>query len=113
MITDYFRPEIEAHDLEDICSIKIACHTAFMVLLLNFKPVNWPSRSCDIIPLDFFLSGYVESKSSTSWLQLRNLEANISRVIREIPLEMHERITNLIMDHVSHSYGQYLKEINL
>ena len=28
----------------------------------SFGPVNWPPRSCDITPLDFFLWGYVKSE---------------------------------------------------
>jgi len=42
------------------------------------------------------------------------LEANITRVIGQIPLEMLERVIenwNFRMDHVNRSYGQHLKEI--
>ncbi|GFX48299.1 hypothetical protein TNCV_4612991 [Trichonephila clavipes] len=30
-------------------------------LISRFGPVNWPPRSCDLTPLDYFLWGYVKS----------------------------------------------------
>ncbi|GFY04745.1 uncharacterized protein TNCV_419991 [Trichonephila clavipes] len=32
-------------------------------LISRFGPVNWPPRSCDLTPLDYFLWGYVKSLS--------------------------------------------------
>ncbi|GFU14906.1 uncharacterized protein TNCV_3386901 [Trichonephila clavipes] len=29
-------------------------------LISRFGPVNWPPRSCDLTPLDYFLWGYVK-----------------------------------------------------
>ncbi|GFT81345.1 uncharacterized protein TNCV_3672411 [Trichonephila clavipes] len=48
------------------------CHTACATidllrdtfgdrLISRFGPVNWPPRSCDLTPLDYFLWGYVKS----------------------------------------------------
>jgi len=77
--------------------------------------VNWPPRSCDITVLDFFLWGYVKSKVYMDKpATIEALEANITRVIDQIPLEMLERVIenwNFRMDHVNRSYGQHLKEI--
>ena len=72
------------------------CHTAIATIdLLKSKfgdklisrngPVNWPPRSCDLTPLDYFLWGYVKSlvyadKPAT----IDALEANIVRVLRDI-----------------------------
>ncbi|GFU13538.1 uncharacterized protein TNCV_938241 [Trichonephila clavipes] len=30
-------------------------------LISRFGPVNWPPRSCDLTPLDYFLWGFVKS----------------------------------------------------
>ncbi|GFU30594.1 hypothetical protein TNCV_481601 [Trichonephila clavipes] len=30
-------------------------------LISRFGPMNWPPRSCDLTPLDYFLWGYVKS----------------------------------------------------
>jgi len=128
MITVYLLPEIEARDLDDICFQQdgATCHTVHETMALlreqfgeqlisRFGPVNWPPKSCNITPLDFFLWGYVKSKVYVGKpATIEELEANITRVINQIPLEMLERVIqnwNFRMDHVSHSYGQYLKKI--
>jgi len=86
-------------------------------LISRLGPVNWPPRSCDITPLDFFLWDYVKSKVYMDKpAMIEALEANITRVIGQIPLEMLERVIenwNFRMDHVimNRSYGQHLKEI--
>jgi len=54
---------------------------------------NWPPRSCDIIPLDFFLWGYVkvhvyENKPRT----IEQLKEEIRRVIGELDAEMCQRV---------------------
>ena len=68
MITDFFLPAIEEHDLENMWLQEdgATCHTtlANMALLQVIFPgcvisphdhINWPSRSCDFTPLNFFL----------------------------------------------------------
>jgi len=67
MITDFFWPAIEDHDLDDMWFQQdgATSHTTrpIMALLrekfpgriiLCFGDVNWPPRSCDLTPLDFF-----------------------------------------------------------
>lgn len=128
MITDYLLPEIEARNLRDTWYQQdgATCHTARETMALlrehfgdqlisRFGPVNWPPRSCDITPLDFFLWGYVKSKVYVDKPStIADLESNITRVIRQIPCEMLGRVIqnwNLRMDHVNRSIGQHLKEI--
>ncbi|GFV41868.1 hypothetical protein TNCV_2958841 [Trichonephila clavipes] len=58
-----------------------------------FGPVNWPPRSCDLTPLDYFLLAYVKSlvyadKPPT----LDHLEDNIRRVIADIRPQMLEKV---------------------
>ena len=80
------------------------CHTATETIdLLKQKfgesifsrngPVNWPPRSCDLTPLDYFLWGYVKSlvyanKPKT----LNDLRNNIERVIREIRADLCQKV---------------------
>ncbi|GFU68920.1 DUF4817 domain-containing protein [Trichonephila clavipes] len=65
-------------------------------LISRFGPVNWPPRSCDLTPLDYFLWGYVKSlvyadKSQT----LDHLEDNIRRVIADIRPQMFKKSSKI------------------
>ena len=54
---------------------------------------NWPLRSCDSTPLDFFLWGYVKDKIYADALQLiQELKEKIRAVIDEIELQMWENV---------------------
>ena len=63
-------------------------------LISRNGPVNWPPRSCDVTPLDYFLWGYVKSlvyakKPAT----IDALEANIVRVIHDVRPAVLEKVT--------------------
>ncbi|GFV47236.1 DUF4817 domain-containing protein [Trichonephila clavipes] len=62
-------------------------------LISRFEPVNWPPRSCDLTPLDYFLWGYVKSLVYADKPQtLDHLEDNIRRVIADIRPQMLEKV---------------------
>ncbi|GFV36639.1 uncharacterized protein TNCV_1033151 [Trichonephila clavipes] len=62
-------------------------------LISRFGPVNWPPRSCDLTPLDYFLWGYVKSLVYADKPQtLDYLEDNIYRVIADIRPQMLEKV---------------------
>ncbi|GFV56214.1 putative transposable element [Trichonephila clavipes] len=74
MITNCFIPEFNNHDVQELWIQQdgATCHTASATidllkdtfgdrLISRFGPLNWPPRSCDLIPLDYFLWGYVKS----------------------------------------------------
>ncbi|GFX65568.1 uncharacterized protein TNCV_5083041 [Trichonephila clavipes] len=62
-------------------------------LISRFGPVNWPPRSCDLTPLDFFLWGYVKPLVYADKPQtLDHLEDNIRRVIADIRPQMLEKV---------------------
>ncbi|GFV68169.1 putative DD41D transposase [Trichonephila clavipes] len=74
MITNFFIPELNNHDVQELWFQQdgATCHTARATidllkdmfgdrLISSFGPVNWPPRSCDLTPLDYFLWGYVKS----------------------------------------------------
>ncbi|GFX63644.1 uncharacterized protein TNCV_2824301 [Trichonephila clavipes] len=61
-------------------------------LISTFGPMNWPPRSCDLTPLDYFLWGYVKSLVYADKPQtLDHLEHNIRRVIADIRPQMLEK----------------------
>ncbi|GFU88222.1 uncharacterized protein TNCV_846151 [Trichonephila clavipes] len=98
MITNFFIPELNNHDVQELWFQQdgATCHTARATidllkdtfgdrLISRFGPVNWPSRSCDLTPLDYFLWGYVKSLVYADKPQtLDHLEDNIRRVIAHI-----------------------------
>ncbi|GFV33086.1 uncharacterized protein TNCV_4278371 [Trichonephila clavipes] len=72
MITNFFIPELNNHDVQELwfqqdsATCHTACSTIYLLkdtfgdrLISRFGPVNWPPRSCDLTPLDYFLWGYV------------------------------------------------------
>ncbi|GFS58978.1 hypothetical protein TNCV_69001 [Trichonephila clavipes] len=62
-------------------------------LISRFGPVNWPPRSCDLTPLDYFLWGYVKSLVYADKPQtLDHLEDNIRRVIADIRPQTLEKV---------------------
>ena len=79
-------------------------------------PVNWPSRSCDLTSLDYFLCGYFKAHVNTDKpASIDALEDNIKTFIHEIQAEMLERLSQnwtKRMDHLISSRGQHLHEIN-
>ncbi|GFW92218.1 putative transposable element [Trichonephila clavipes] len=100
MITNFFIPELNNHDVQELwfqqdgatCPIARATIDLLKVtfgdrLISRFGPVNWPPRSCDLTPLDYFLLGYVKSLVYADKPQtLDHLEDNIFRVITDIRL---------------------------
>ncbi|GFX42889.1 uncharacterized protein TNCV_5072531 [Trichonephila clavipes] len=98
MITNFFIPELNNQDVQELWFQQdgATCHTARATidllkdtfgdrLISRFGPVNWPSRSFDLTPLDYFLWDYVKSLVYADKPQtLDHLEDNIRRVIADI-----------------------------
>ena len=56
-------------------------------------PVEWPPRSCDLTPLDFFLCGHIKSLVySNKPATLGDLKDNIQREIANVPVKMCARV---------------------
>ncbi|GFW41291.1 putative DD41D transposase [Trichonephila clavipes] len=106
MITNFFIPELNNRDVQELWFQQdgATCHTARATidllkdtlgdrLISRFGPVNWPPRSCDLTPLDYFLWGYVKSVVYADKPQtLDHLEDNIRRVIADIRPQMLEKV---------------------
>ncbi|GFU37792.1 putative transposable element [Trichonephila clavipes] len=102
MITNIFIPELNNHDVQELWFQQdgATCHTARTTidllkdtfgdrLISRFGPVNWPPRSFDLTPLNYFLWGYVKSLVYADKPQtLDHLEDNIRRVIADILPQM-------------------------
>ncbi|CAD6993438.1 unnamed protein product [Ceratitis capitata] len=77
--------------------------------------VNWPPRSCDLTPLDYFVWDYVKFNVYTGKpASIDALEDNIEALIRELPAEMLERVCQnwtKRMFLLRHSHGQRFHEI--
>ncbi|GFT07794.1 putative transposable element [Trichonephila clavipes] len=128
MITNFFIPELNNHDVQELGFQQdgATCHTARATidllkdkfgdrLISRFGSVNWPPRSCDLTPLDYFLWGYVKSLVYADKRQtLDHLEDNIRRVIADIRPQMLEKVIEnwtSRLDYIRASRGSPMPEI--
>ncbi|GFU53521.1 uncharacterized protein TNCV_3169511 [Trichonephila clavipes] len=128
MITNFYIPELNNHDVQELWFQQdgATCHTARSTidllkdafgdrLISRFGPVNWPPRSCDLTPLDYFLWGYVKTLVYADKPQtLDHLEDNIRRVIADIRPKMLEKIIEnwtSRLDYIRASRGSHMPEI--
>ncbi|GFW65087.1 putative transposable element [Trichonephila clavipes] len=128
MITNFFIPELNNHGVQELWFQQdgATCHTARATvdllkdtfgdrLISRFGPVNWPPRSCDLTPLDYFLWGYVKSLVYADKPQtLDHLEDNIRRVIADIRPHMLEKVIEnwtSRLDYIRDSHGSPMPEI--
>ncbi|GFX00362.1 uncharacterized protein TNCV_1273561 [Trichonephila clavipes] len=128
MITNFFIPELNNHDVQELWFQQdgATCHTARATidllkdtfgdrLISHFGPVNWPPRSCDLTPLDYFLWGYIKSLVYADKPQtLDHLEDNIRRVIADIRPQMLEKVIEnwtSRLDYIRASCGSPMPEI--
>ncbi|GFV23247.1 uncharacterized protein TNCV_1930491 [Trichonephila clavipes] len=82
-------------------------------LISRFGPVNWPPRSCDLTPLDYFLWGYVKSLVYADKPQsLDHLEDNIRLDCADIRPQMLEKSSKIGRQiGTSGSRGSHMPEI--
>ncbi|GFX86246.1 uncharacterized protein TNCV_2561281 [Trichonephila clavipes] len=130
MITNCFIPELNNHDVQELwfqqdgatcltdrATIDLLKDTFGDRLISRFGPVNWPPRSCDLTPLDYFLWGYVKSLVYADKPQtLDHLEDNIRRVIADIRPQMLEKVIENMtsrLDYIRASRGSHMPEIIL
>ena len=56
-------------------------------------PVEWPPRSCDLTPLDFYLCGHIKSLVYANKPEtLDDIKDNIQREIANVPVKMCARV---------------------
>lgn len=128
MLTEFFFPAVVENNLEDMWFQQdgATCHTATLTIdLLKTRfgdkiisrncPVNYPPRSCDLTPCDFFLWGYVKSQVyADNPTTIEQLKINIERAIGEIQPNLCEKVmenwTNR-MRYVRRSRGAHLNDV--
>ncbi|GFW64033.1 uncharacterized protein TNCV_707381 [Trichonephila clavipes] len=127
MITNFFIPELNNHDVQELWFQQdgATCHTARATidllkdtfgdrLISRFGPVNWPPRSCDLTPLDYFLWGYVKLLVYADKPQtLDHLEDNIRSVIADIRPQMLEKVIENWTSRLDYIRGSHMPEIIL
>ncbi|GFY14921.1 putative DD41D transposase [Trichonephila clavipes] len=128
MVTNFFIPELNNYDVQELWFQQdgATCHTARATidllkdtfgdrLISRFGHVNWPPRSGDLTPLDYFLWGYVKSLVYADTPQtLDLLEDNIRRVIADIRPQMLEKVIENwtpILNYIRASHGSPMPEI--
>lgn len=108
MLTDFLSPQLDNINVENLWFQQdgSTCHTAKATISLlktkfpgriisKYGDINWPPRSCDMTPLDFFLWGYVKSKVYRSNPQnIQHLKDNIEEVINEIGPDLCVKVIN-------------------
>ncbi|GFS73713.1 transposable element Tc3 transposase [Trichonephila clavipes] len=124
MITNFFIPELNNHDVQELgfqqdgaarATINLLKDTFGDRLISRFGPVNWPPRSCDLTPLGYFLWGHVKSLVYVDKPQtLDHLEDNIRRVIADRRPQMLEKVIEnwtSRLDYIRASRGSPMPEI--
>ncbi|GFT26577.1 integrase catalytic domain-containing protein [Trichonephila clavipes] len=128
MITNFFIPELNNHDVQELWfqQDSATCHTARATidslkdtfgdrLISRFGSGNWPPRSCDLTPLDYFLWSYVKPLVYADKPQtLDHLEDNIRRVFADIRPQMLEKVIEnwtSRLDYIRASRGSHMSEI--
>ncbi|GFW96353.1 transposable element Tc3 transposase [Trichonephila clavipes] len=123
MITNFFIPELNNQDVQELWFQQDAatCHTARATidllkdtfgdrLISRFGPVNWPPRSCDLTPLDYYLWGYVKSLVYADTPQtLDHLEDNIRRYMATNVGKSHRKMDVQIRLNPSQPWKSYAR----
>lgn len=106
MLTSFLWPKLDEHDVDDLWFQQdgASCHAANDTMaLLRSKfgsrvisrraDKEWPPRSCDLSPLDYFLWGYVKDKVyAMKPKSIQELKARIITVIGEIQPDLCEKV---------------------
>ncbi|GFT99583.1 DUF4817 domain-containing protein [Trichonephila clavipes] len=125
MIINLFIPELNNHDVQELWFQQdgATCHTARATidllkdtfgdrLISRFGPANWPPRSCDSTPLDYFLWVYLKSLVYADKPQtLDHLEDNIRRVISDIRPQMFEKVIENWTSRLDYIRASHMPEI--
>lgn len=128
MITDFFVPALHGIDVNDVWFQQdgATCHTSHATidllrqtfdgrLISRNGDVNWPPRSCDLTPLDYFLWGAVKDKCYADKPEtIEHLKANIRDAIAEIQPHTLAKVLENWSDRMGYceaSRGSHMNEI--
>ncbi|CAK9813904.1 Transposable element Tc3 transposase [Anthophora plagiata] len=128
MLSNFLFPKIEEDDIDDIWFQQdgATCHTANVTIDLlrtvfenriisRNADVNWPPRSCDLTPLDFFLWGAVKDKCYAKHPEtIDDLKHEIEVAIDEIEAQTIENVLKNWTDRMEYckaSRGSHLNDV--
>ena len=128
MLNEFLFTKIEEEDIGNIQfqqdgATSLTAEATLDVLLPVFEDriisrradVVWPSRSCDLTPLDYYLWGAVKDKSYADKPEtIDALKDNIREAIGEIQLHTIDNVLKNCTDRVGYcmaSQGSHLNEI--
>ncbi|GFU12704.1 uncharacterized protein TNCV_2585571 [Trichonephila clavipes] len=115
MITNFFISELNNHDFQELWFQQdgATCHTARATidllkdtfgdrLISRFGPVNWPPRSCDLTPLDYFLSFIREIQSVKNGASKEKIRffSQFSLINAKIPSQAITIVQRLLLAYV-------------
>ena len=127
-LNEFLFPNVEENDMDDVWFQQdgATCHTANVTIELlgtvfenriisRNSDVNWPPRSCDLSPLDYFLWGAVKDKCYANHPKtIEALKHEIEVVIQEIQAGTIERVLKNWVDRMGYcraSRGGHLNDI--
>ncbi|GFT41131.1 hypothetical protein TNCV_5034191 [Trichonephila clavipes] len=118
MITNFFIPELNNHDVQELWFQQdgATCHTARATidllkdtfgdrLISRFGPVNWPPRSCDLTPLDYFC-GAICFETHQFKLDLASIISIKDNLLEEMAFDAYGKSAAAHRNH-SHSSKDY------
>jgi hypothetical protein len=128
MLTSFVWPQIDEDELDELWFQQdgATCHTSgetIAVVRQQFDgriisrnaDVNWPPRSCDLTPLDFYLWGAVKDKCYVDNPEtIEHLKANIEAAIAAIEPETIQNVLRNWTDRMAYckaSRGSHLNEV--
>jgi len=128
MLNEFLFPKIQEYYVDDIWFQQdgATCHTAKVTLDLlstvfenriisRNSEVNWPPRSCDLSPLDYFLWGAVKDKCYANHPEtIDDLKHEIEVAIDDIRAETIEKVLENWVDRMGYcraSRGSHLNDI--
>lgn len=116
MLTNFLWSQIKNLNLNDVYFQQdgATCHTSHETIemlqqkfpgrvISRFGDINYPPRSCDLTPLDFFLWGFVKDKV---YYNAPETTATLKNNIREVIGEIKPELCKIVM-------GNFIKRISL
>ncbi|CAK9811660.1 Transposable element Tc3 transposase [Anthophora quadrimaculata] len=128
VITTFFRVKLNNMNVDDMWFQQdgATCHTsketvALLTEMFNGHiisrggDINWPPRSCDLTPLDFFLWGFLKSKVyANNPKTIDELKNNITAAINEVEFQLCENVMENWVKRIGllkKSRGEHLNDI--